>query len=348
MKPCLAGLTRAELREWAAANGEAAFRGSQIADWMFRHFQPDPNEMNNLPAGTRRKLAESFYAPCVTMAASDAAPDGTEKLLVGLTDGEAVEMVLIPGGDEEKQRLTFCLSTQVGCPVGCLFCASGKNGLTRNLKTGEIIGQFLLGCRRAGQRPDNLVFMGIGEGLCNFEELSKALHILTSQDEFAMSPRRITVSTSGFVPGMLKFAELEKEFTLAISLHAADDETRSKIIPDKIRYPIAEIMAAADRYLEKSGRMVTLEYTLLEGINDRPADAEKLAKLAVLHHAKVNLIPYNSTGGEFCRPSKETIRRFRDILAAGGAHVTIRQERGSQSSAACGQLRIYSKMKLSR
>ena len=340
MKQCLAGLTRAELRQWAAANGEAAFRGSQIADWMYRHFQPDPNEMNNLPAGTRRKLAEAFYAPCVHMLQSDCAPDGTEKLLAGLTDDEAVEMVLIPGGDEdEKQRLTFCLSTQVGCPVGCLFCASGRNGLVRNLKAGEMVGQFLLGCRRAGRRPDNLVFMGIGEGLCNFEELSKALQILTGQEEFAMSPRRITVSTSGFVPGMQKFAALEKEFTLAISLHAADDETRSKIIPGKVRYPIAEIMAAADLYLEKAGRMVTFEYTLLDGINDRPSDAEKLAKLAMAHHAKVNLIPYNSTGGEFKRPAKEEIRRFRDILASAGAHVTIRQERGAKSSAACGQLR---------
>jgi 23S rRNA (adenine2503-C2)-methyltransferase len=144
---------------------------------------------------------------------------------------------------------------------------------------------------------------------------------------------------------MLKFAALEKEFTLAISLHAADEETRSKIIPSKVRYPISEIMDAADLYLEKAGRMVTFEYTLLEGINDRPSDAEKLAKLAISHHAKVNLIPYNSTGGEFRRPAKDVIRHFRDILAANGAHVTIRQERGAKSSAACGQLRAQRKDK---
>ena len=335
-KRFLAGISPVELQEYLKELGEPVFRARQIMDWICKKLVLDPQKMKNLPGSLKEALKRDFHAPSFEIAErAESSRDSVVKLRLLLEDKESVELVVIPA----DERLTLCLSTQVGCPVGCLFCASGRNGLTRNLKAGEIIGQFLLGCRRAGQRPDNLVFMGIGEGLCNFEELSKALHILTSQEEFAMSPRRITVSTSGFVPGMLKFAELEREFTLAISLHAADDETRSKIIPDRVRYPISEIMSAADRYLEKAGRMVTLEYTLLDGINDRPFDAEKLAKLAFSHHAKVNLIPYNSTGGEYRRPSREVIHRFRDILAAGGVHVTIRQERGAKSSAACGQLR---------
>src|SRR5574344_753993 len=257
-KPFLAGMDRAALRAWAVQSGEAAFRGTQLADWVFRKGESDPAKMLNLPGELRKKVAEAFYAPGAVEAKCDSSPDGTRKLLVRLPDDEAVEMVLIPGGDEEE-RLTFCLSTQVGCPVRCRFCASGRDGLIRNLKAGEIIEEFLLGCRAAGKRPDNVVFMGIGEGLFNFAELKTALLLLTSPEGFGMSPRRITVSTSGYVPGMLKFAELDREFTLAISLHAADDATRAKIIPDELRYPNAEILAAADRYLEHSGRMVTFE-----------------------------------------------------------------------------------------
>ena len=337
-KNFLIGHTALELREWATGSGESAFRGGQIAGWIYRNNVIAPQEMKNLPGALRTKLAEAFHAPGTVVADATHSGDGTRKLLLRLADGETVEMVLIPGGND---RLTFCLSTQVGCPVRCRFCASGRDGLIRNLAAGEILEEYLLGIHAAGnRRPDNLVFMGIGEGLLNFDELAAALEALTDPERFGMSPRRITVSTSGYLPGMRRFAELGREYNLAISLHAADDETRARLIPDPLRYPVEEILAEADHYLERAGRMVTLEYTLLRGINDRPSDAERLARLARLHHAKINLIAYNETGGgEFSRPPRNVIENFEKIIADAGAHVTLRVERGGESAAACGQLR---------
>lgn len=335
-KTFLAGSLREELAAWCARECMAKFRATQIADWVYHQGVIEPKEMKNLPLPLRGLLAAQFHAPGSRIVETAGTPGDTEKLLLELHDGETIEMVLIPGREE---RLTFCLSTQVGCPVQCLFCASGRGGLVRDLAAGEMVEEFLLGSRRAGRRPDNIVFMGIGEGLLNFGELAKTLHILSAPEYFGMSPRRITVSTSGYVPGILKLAELEREYTLAISLHAPDDETRAKIIPAKIRYPVAEIMAAADRYLEKAGRMVTLEYTLLGGINDSPEAAEAMARLAKAHHAKVNLIPYNATDSKFRRPSPKTVAEFERIIFESGTHVTVRTERGSEDAAACGQLR---------
>ena len=209
-----------------------------------------------------------------------------------------------------------------------------------NLITGEILEEFLLGCGHLGRRCDNIVFMGIGEGLLNCNELFPALEMLSSQSGFCFAPRRITVSTSGYIPGMQKFADLQKEYTLAVSLHAPDEETRAKIIPDPLRFPIKDILSAVDTSREKAGRMVTLEYTLLAGINDSDAQAEALGRLAFAHHAKVNLIPYNSTGNDFRRPSRERIESFEKHALATGAVVTRRMERGSGKNAACGQLRI--------
>ena len=337
-KKFLAALPAPELRQWLTEHGEAPFRVRQIVDWIFRRGTPEPQRMTNLPETLRSALSDGFHAPGSRIAERTAALDGTEKLLIALADGETVEMVLIPGADG---RLTFCLSTQVGCPVRCRFCASGRDGLIRNLAAGEMLEEFLLGMQAAGRRPDNLVFMGIGEGLLNFDELASALDALTDPERFGMSPRRITVSTSGYLPGMRRFAELGKEFTLAVSLHAPEDELRARLIPDPLRFPVAEILAEADRYLERAGRMVTLEYTLLRGVNDRRSDAEKLGRLAREHRAKVNLIAYNETGGEFSRPSRETIRSFAQTVAAAGAHVTVRAERGAPSAAACGQLRRF-------
>jgi len=230
------------------------------------------------------------------------------------------------------------LSTQVGCPVRCRFCASGAFGLKRNLEAGEMLEELLLGIAVAGRRPDNLVFMGIGEGLMNFERLASALEALTR--DFQFSPRRITVSTSGFVPGMRKFSELRREYNLAVSLHAPDDATRAKLIPDDCRYPIPEILAAADLCRQENGRDYTLEYTLISGVNDSPDQARRLGEIAYERHAKVNLIPYNETVEKFRRPAERTIRAFEEAVAATGARVTRRVERGGNSNAACGQLRI--------
>ena len=333
--PLLAGMTRDDLTRFAAECGQPRFRAAQLGDWIFGKHIATPDQMTNLPAAFRQALQEHFLAPASHVAAADRSEDGTEKLLLRLYDGESVEMVLIPS----EERMTFCLSTQVGCPVRCRFCASGADGLRRNLLCGEIIEEFTSGIARAGQVPDNLVFMGIGEGLLNFEELSKALLLLTAPEGYGLSPRRITVSTSGIVPGIAKLAALGKEFTLAISLHAVNDELRSRLIPDFCRYPVAEILRAVDDYRETTGRMPTFEYTLLDGVNDSLTDAAELGRLSRRHHAKINLIPYNPTGSEFRRPSRERIRDFARAVERSGGKVTVRKERGSEGTAACGQLR---------
>lgn len=332
MRPFLAAAKLEELKIYCREHGLPAFRASQIDSWLHTHCVVNPDEMKNLPADLKTALKQDFHAPGSTIAETSVSPDLVEKLLLKLHDGELIEMVAIPS----DKRLTFCLSTQVGCPVGCLFCASGRNGLTRNLTAGEMLEEFCIGTLRAG-RPDNLVFMGIGEGLLNFDNLALTLNTLV--DEFKFSPRRITVSTSGFVPGMKKFAALKREFNLAVSLHAPDDNTRAKLIPAKLRYPVAEIIAAADEIAQANNRQYTLEYTLVAGINDSPLHAEKLGKLAFAHHAKINLIPYNETGGAFRRPAAGVIDEFENVIVNTGARVTRRIERGSAETAACGQLR---------
>lgn len=332
-RPILAGATADELERYVLDAGFPAYRAKQIRNWIYDRYTVDPEKMPNLPAALRERLAADFLAPSMREDAVADAPDA-RKLRLELHDGEFIEMAILPA----KERLTFCLSTQVGCPVRCRFCASGAFGLKRNLRAGEMLEEFILGVDAAGGRPDNLVFMGIGEGLMNFDELAKTLAALT--EDFKFSPRRITVSTSGFVPGIRRFAELRREYTLAVSLHAPDDATRALLIPDACRYPIAEILAAADLCRRENGRDYTLEYTLIAGTNDSPEQAEALGKLAFAHRAKVNLIPYNVTTGEFRRPAERTIRDFEARVAATGARVTRRVERGGGSDAACGQLRI--------
>ena len=334
-KPFLAGCSAEALTAWCETRKFPKFRVKQLCNWLYTQVEINPDAMLNLPGSMREALKEDFYAPGSSVSEIVSSTDGVEKLLLKLHDGECIEMVVIPADD----RLTFCLSTQVGCPVGCYFCASGKNGFTRNLRAGEIIEEFMLGVKRAGF-PDNLVFMGIGEGLLNFEELSSALETLTSPDGFGMSPRRITVSTSGYVPGMLKFAQLKREFNLAVSLHAVTDEIRARLIPSNVRYSIAEILKAADLCRDANNRQYTIEYTMISGINDDLDSARKLADIALTHHAKINLIPYNATDGMFRRPERSVIEAFETEIKNAGARVTRRVERGTKESAACGQLRI--------
>jgi len=333
----LTELSAAAAEAWAVGAGLSAYRGRQIVEWICRRLEFDPERMTSLPLEVRRRLAAEFPLPAVEADRRET-PDGVVKTALRLCDGEVIEMAVIPA---EDGRRTLCLSTQVGCAVGCRFCASGADGVRRNLAAGEMIAEFLCGCRIIGSRCDNIVFMGIGEGMMNFDELAAALERFTSPEYFALSPRRITVSTSGYVPGMLRFAGLRREYNLAVSLHAPDDATRSLLIPDRCRYPIAEILAAADRCREANGRDFTLEYTLCDGINDSPAAARALGELAVRHHAKVNLIPCNAGTGEFRRPPKAAVEAFHRAVAATGARVTRRVERGSRGVAACGQLRIH-------
>jgi len=341
-KPFLAGAALTDLEQFCLARQLERFRAKQIYDWVYQKLELNPAQMKNLPQPVRAALAEAFFAPSMTLQNRVDAADGTSKLLLQLFDGETIEMVIIPANDG---RITFCLSTQVGCPVGCVFCASGQNGLVRNLAAGEMIEQFAAGCQIIGRKPDNIVFMGIGEGLLNFNALASALDVLSGESFYHLSPRRITVSTSGYVPGMLEFAKLKKEYNLAISLHAVNDELRADLIPSPLRYPIAEIMAAADVYLEQAGRMVTLEYILLGKVNDSVADAQALAGIAKKHHAKINLIPYNETGGRFRRPDSRQVAAFQAAVEALYPHVSTRLSRGGKGNAACGQLRIQHESK---
>ena len=332
----LADSTYSEIENLVKNLGQPLFRAKQIMEWVFKHYELDPDKMLNLPQKLREELKNKLICMSSEVKKISKSDDKTTKLLISLSDGEAVEMVIIPS----RERITFCLSTQVGCPVGCRFCASGEGGLVRNLKAHEIIEQLYHGIKRIGKLPDNIVFMGIGEGLLNFDNLAGALEKITEADYIGMSPRRITVSSSGYVPGIYRLIELGKPFILAISLHAVDDETRAGIIPDKLRYPIAEILQACDDYENQIGRMVTFEYTMLAGINDSREAAKKLSVLARRHHAKVNLIPYNETCKEFKRPKEIDILNFRDILEEDGVTVMLRLEKGGKVNAACGQLRV--------
>ena len=334
-KPFLATVAKPQLEELLRSLGQPTFRANQILDWVYRKRVFAPERMNNLPAALRTALAENFLGGVLQVKETLEADDGTVKLLLELLDRETIEAVIIPS----PGRHTFCLSTQVGCPVRCYFCASGADGLVRNLLAGEIVEQFNCCCTRLGGLPDNIVFMGIGEGLMNFDNLTAALDLLCSPDGFGLAARRITVSTSGWVPGIRRLADLERQWTLAVSLHAPDDITRAKLIPDPMRLPIADILAACDYYREKSGRMVTFEYTLIRGINDSRDQAVKLAAIAAQHHAKVNLIPYNQTSPQFERPTDRTVRAFEAVLLERQIQVTVRVEKGSNVAAACGQLR---------
>jgi len=332
----LANCTYSEMESLISNLGQPVFRAKQIMEWVFKHYELDPDRMLNLPLKLRNELKNNLICMSSGVQEVSKCSDKTTKLLISLSDDEAVEMVIIPSRD----RVTFCLSTQVGCPVGCRFCASGEGGLVRNLKAHEIIEQLYHGIAHSGGLPDNIVFMGIGEGLLNFDNLADALQKITDADYIGMSPRRTTISTSGYVPGIYRLIELGKPFILAISLHAVDDETRAEIIPGKLRYPIAEILQACDDYEKEIGRMVTFEYTMLAGVNDSSAEAGKLALLARKHHAKVNLIPYNETSDGFKRPKEIDIFNFRDILEKAGVTVMLRLEKGGKVNAACGQLRV--------
>lgn len=333
---CLSDLN--QMREMVKSSGLPAFRAKQLCEWVYRKWELDPEKMLNLPKEFRLKIAEAFNCCSSNVEKASGSPDGTEKLLLRLQDNEAVEMVII----RTPERITFCLSTQVGCPVKCRFCASGADGLVRNLETYEIIEQMFHGIRKAGRKPDNLVFMGIGEGLLNFNNLRDALLALTEKYGFAQ--RRITVSTSGYVPGIYKLAELDRQFELAVSLHAPNDSMRAKLIPDAVRYSVAEILEACDFYQSKTGRIPTFEYTLIDGINDSVEAAAELAVLAKKHRAKINLIPYNETpDNDFRRPGRKSIEKFIGVLEKKGVPVTCRIEKGAAADAACGQLRASHK-----
>ncbi len=316
---------------------EPGFRATQIMDWIFKKQVLDFNQMLNLPKTLRHKLANSFRLATARPIDKAVAKDGTVKLLLELDDSETVECVVIP---TSANRTAVCLSTQVGCPVRCRFCASGADGLVRDLRAGEIIEQLLWCCQEIDGRPDNIVLMGTGEPLMNLDNVLPALDTFADPQRFGIARRRITVSTSGWTRGINRLATEGGQCNLAFSIHGPNDQIRKKLIPENALRPLEEILDACDHHRNTTGRMTTFEYTLVNGVNDSPTQAAALAEIAKKHRAKINLIPYNETiVGNFTPPPASTIRTFLGILRNEGARATLRVERGGDINAACGQLR---------
>lgn len=326
------------LPDWLAEQSQPGFRAKQIRKWVLQKRAVDFAAMTDLPQVLRDHLSESFRVLPVEIARHQQSSDGTEKLLVQLKDGHHVECVLLRDGP----RRTICVSSQVGCAMGCVFCASGLDGVERNLTHGEILGQMLLLQRLLpeDERLSHIVMMGMGEPLANLNQVLGALEIACDADGLGISPRRITISTVGLPPAIDRLAKLNSRFNLAISLHAPNDELRNRLVPVNHRVGISELMAAADRYFEVSGRRLTFEYVLLAKLNDSPEHAQQLARLLKGRCQLLNVIPYNPVDGlPYQTPSPRAITEFREILMAAGIEIRFRQRKGDGINAACGQLR---------
>jgi 23S rRNA (adenine2503-C2)-methyltransferase len=324
---------------WLKERGLVAFRTGQVRRWLFEQRAGSFEEMSDLPKALRAELSEAFCVWSSKIAARQESADGTEKLLLELHDGQRIECVLLRQG---PLRRTICISTQVGCAMGCVFCASGLEGVARNLSTGEIIEQMLLLQRLLPpeERLSHIVVMGMGEPLANLDRLLPALAEATSPAGLGISARRVTISTVGLPEGIRRLGAADVPYHLAVSLHAPDDELRNKLVKVNAKIGIEAILAAADDYFEKTGRRLTFEYVLLAGINDQPQHARFLAALLEGRTALVNVIPYNPVAGlPFRTPSADTVARFGAILENAGIHVKVRRRKGDEINAACGQLR---------
>lgn len=324
-----------DLKAAFATMGEPGFRAVQVFDWLYKKGVDRFDTMKNLPSALREKLARSFNVGRIELEAVVRACDGTEKYLFRLRDGPCIESVLIPSG----RRLTLCLSTQAGCKFRCAFCASGRHGFLRDLTPSEIVGQVLFLKDNLEVKTTNLVFMGMGEPLDNFENVARAIRILNAPEGLGLAARRMTVSTVGIVPAIARFKDLGLQVNLSISLHAADDAKRSRLLPVNATYPLDKVVAAVEDYIKGGGRKVTLEYVLLKGVNDTAADAAGLARIARRLKAKVNLIPYSPVSGfAFETPDSGRVARFMTTLEETGVSATLRESKGRDIQAACGQL----------
>jgi len=359
----------ARFRDW----GQPAYRAGQLLEWLYVHRVTDWDMMTNLPKPLREQLRNSFTLRKLELVRKLGADDATQKFLWRLSDHSLIESVLIPASPalygEASDRHTLCVSTQVGCAYGCKFCASGLEGWKRNLQADEIVEQVLAverwhnrrsnldGAKPEAILPDdasrtthhapaprlinNLVIMGMGEPLANYDNLLRALRILNAPWGGGIGARKITVSTSGLAPQIRKLADEPLQFRLALSLHGATDETRSKLMPVNRKYPLSELIAACEYYQRKNGRMITLEYILIAGVNDHLHETKPLANLAIRLHAKVNLIPYNTVEGlPWERPTDQAQELFLAALEKQKVIATLRREKGHEIDAACGQLRL--------
>lgn len=320
------------------SRGQPAFRGSQVRRWLYDSDAADFGAMTDLPERERVALAETFVLGEPALATVKVSRDGTAKHLWNLGDGELIESVLIPAGD----RLTLCISSQAGCAMGCTFCATGWSGFRRQLTAGEIAGQYRAAARWAREheyRPiSNVVYMGMGEPLANRKGVFPSLTLLNQG--FGVGARRITVSTVGMVPGILELARRPEQFRLALSLHAPESELRRELIPLEARYPLGEVMDALREFATSGGKRITFEYTLIKGVNDDISLAAGVAVLAAQVRAFVNLIPFNPIPYKDWQPSPfKRVRAFERVLADAGVEVAVREPRGRDIDAACGQLR---------
>ena len=330
--------TKVGLEPWLAEHGQPKYRGAQIHRWLFAGRAASFEAMSDLPAGLRDSLAADFRLWTTEIPLHKTTGDGTEKLLVQLVDGEQIECVLLRDGS----RRTICISSQVGCAMGCVFCASGLAGVARNLTAGEIVEQMLRLDRLlpADERLSHIVVMGMGEPLANLDRLLPALDEASSADGLGISPRRITISTVGLPDAIHRLADAKARYNLAVSLHAPDDALRHQLVKVSKNIPLADILRAADRYFETSGRRLTFEYVLLAGLNDGADHAKRLAALLRGRTALVNVIPYNPVAHlPYATPSTGVISRFVETLRHGGINVQVRERKGDKIDAACGQLR---------
>ncbi len=339
----LLGMTIGQLEAFFLELGEKRFRGSQVMKWMHHYGVSDFNDMTNMSKALRLQLAEVAEIRGPEIVEQHTSEDGTKKWVVKIEGGSSVETVLIPDGN----RATLCVSSQAGCALDCSFCSTGKQGFNRNLSAAEIIGQVWIasqsGSNRAGtndQNISNVVMMGMGEPLLNFDNAVNAMEIMMHDLGYGISKRRVTLSTAGVVPEIDHLGEVS-DVSLAISLHAPNDELRNQLVPINRKYPISELIAACQRYLKVLGdrRVITVEYTLIEGVNDQLLHARELAKLLRPLPCKINLIPFNPfPNTPYRRSSRKAVLAFQQVLADAGYTATVRVTRGDDIAAACGQL----------
>ena len=335
---CLCDLTLKELSDWVLSQGQPEYRARQIFHSLYRRPPILPEKMSNLPADFRQLLRSRFRSLALTPVETQRSADGTCKILSKLPDGQFLETVMIPA----QNRRTVCVSTQVGCAYGCAFCASGQFGLKRNLSTGEIIQQILLAERElSGGRVTNVVFMGMGEPLSNYENVMKAIRILNAPEGLQIGVRKITLSTVGVVPMIERLAKEGLQIELSISLHAPTDPLRTTLMPVNRKYPLSVLIPSAKAYAAATKRLITFEYILIDQVNDGGNRAQELARLLKGVLCKVNLIPCHPTPGTpWARPAQERMLSFERTLRRNGIPCTLRRSRGLDIEGACGQLRL--------
>lgn len=345
MKRSILNSNIAELEDYFKALGEPKYRVQQVYQGLFQKGYEDFAQFTNLSKSLRQQLAQDFTLRSFKEVERITSPiDGTTKFLWQLADGMKIESVII----YEGKRVTFCISSQVGCALDCKFCATGKMGWLRDLTAGEIVEQVLQMKKEALRPPTNIVFMGMGEPMLNYDEVMRAAEILADEDGLNFSRRKITISTSGVIPGILRMADEERPFKLAISLNAAFQKKRVEVMPIARKYPLNDLLKAARSYTQKTRKRITFEYVLIAGFNDSDADARELVRITRHIPCKINIIPVNSEDENFPAPSAKALRRFEELVQDSVYAVTVRNRKGWEIQAACGMLYAKNEQKRRR